>query len=136
MTATVYVDASAIVRLVRDEPGSAELVEFLDGCEVVSSDVAIVETMRALRRHADVEGLDPDGADALAFAALEGMFLLVANAETLVRAGRYGGSMRALDAIHVASAEAVGAVDVFVTYDERQAVAARLAGLRTIAPGV
>ena len=58
------------------------------------------------------------------------------EAETLVRAGRYEGSMRALDAIHVASAEAVGAVDVFVTYDERQAAAARLAGLRTIAPGV
>jgi predicted nucleic acid-binding protein len=44
-------------------------------------------------------------------------------------------ALRALDAIHVASAIDLHPVDTFVTYDERQAAAARLAGLRTIAPG-
>jgi predicted nucleic acid-binding protein len=43
-------------------------------------------------------------------------------------------ALRALDAIHVASAASLHPIDAFVTYDERQA-AARLAGLRTVAPG-
>jgi hypothetical protein len=37
---------------------------------------------------------------------------------------------------HVASAVDLHPLDAFVTYDERQAAAARLAGLRTMAPGV
>jgi len=45
-------------------------------------------------------------------------------------------ALRALDAIHVvAGASLVDAIDAFVSYDERQAAAARLAGLRTVAPG-
>ncbi len=43
-------------------------------------------------------------------------------------------ALRALDAIHVASAVGLDPA-AFVTYDERQAAAARLAGLRTVAPG-
>jgi hypothetical protein len=41
-----------------------------------------------------------------------------------------------LDAIHVAAAIDLAPLDGFVTYDERQAAAARLAGLRTVSPGV
>jgi hypothetical protein len=44
-------------------------------------------------------------------------------------------SLRALDAIHVVAALSVPELAAFVTYDERQAAAARLAGPRTIAPG-
>lgn len=44
-------------------------------------------------------------------------------------------ALRALDAIHVAAAIDLAPIDGFVTYDERQAAAARLAGLRTISPG-
>ncbi len=44
-------------------------------------------------------------------------------------------ALRALDAIHVASAVALDPVGAFVTYDERQAAAARLAGLGTMSPG-
>ena len=44
-------------------------------------------------------------------------------------------ALRALDAIHVAAAVVLSPLDAFVTYDERQAAAARLAGLRTVAPG-
>jgi predicted nucleic acid-binding protein len=43
--------------------------------------------------------------------------------------------LRALDAIHVAAAISAAPLDAFVSYDERQSAAARLAGLRTIAPG-
>ncbi len=44
-------------------------------------------------------------------------------------------ALRALDAIHVAAAVALSPLDAFVSYDERQAAAARLAGLRTVTPG-
>lgn len=41
----------------------------------------------------------------------------------------------ALDAIHVAAAVGLFPLDAFVSYDARRAAAARLAGLRTVAPG-
>jgi hypothetical protein len=44
-------------------------------------------------------------------------------------------SLRALDAIHVAAAVDVAPIDGFVSYDDRQAAAARIAGLRTRSPG-
>lgn len=44
-------------------------------------------------------------------------------------------ALRTLDAIHVTAAASLPALDGFVTYEERQAAVARLAGLRTIAPG-
>jgi hypothetical protein len=44
-------------------------------------------------------------------------------------------ALRALDAIHVAAAAGLAPLDGFVTYDDRQAAAARLAGIRTVAPG-
>jgi predicted nucleic acid-binding protein len=44
-------------------------------------------------------------------------------------------ALRALDAIHVAAAVDLSPLDAFLTYDERQAAAARLAGLRTVGPG-
>jgi predicted nucleic acid-binding protein len=44
-------------------------------------------------------------------------------------------ALRSLDAIHLISAVAVSPLDAFVSYDERQSAAARLAGLRTLAPG-
>jgi predicted nucleic acid-binding protein len=43
-------------------------------------------------------------------------------------------ALRSLDAIHIVAAIALSPLDGFVSYDERQAAAARLAGLRTFAP--
>jgi predicted nucleic acid-binding protein len=44
-------------------------------------------------------------------------------------------ALRTLDAIHVIAAIDLSPIDAFVTYDERQGAAARLAGLRTMSPG-
>jgi uncharacterized protein len=44
-------------------------------------------------------------------------------------------ALRALDAFHVATAVDASPLDAFVSYDERQAATARLAGLRTVRPG-
>lgn len=64
-------------------------------------------------------------------------FYLIALDEDIRRvAGGLGGTLTALDAIHVASALSIGDRDLeFVTYDERQAEAARAAGLKVIQPG-
>lgn len=43
--------------------------------------------------------------------------------------------LRVLDAIHVTAAVDLSPLDAFLSYDERQAAAARLAGLRTVSPG-
>jgi predicted nucleic acid-binding protein len=42
--------------------------------------------------------------------------------------------LRALDALHIVAAADLSPLDAFVSYDERQAAAARLAGLRTVRP--
>ena len=67
---------------------------------------------------------------------LETLALLPIDRALLLAAGAFAEPMlRALDAIHIASAVAVLPIDAFVTYDDRQGAAARLAGLRTVAPG-
>lgn len=70
-------------------------------------------------------------------ALLEGVALRPVDRPLLLAAGAlHEPALRTLDAIHVASALDLHPVDAFVTYDERQAAAARLAGLRTMAPGI
>jgi predicted nucleic acid-binding protein len=54
----------------------------------------------------------------------------------LIGAGALGEvSLRSLDAIHLVAAVTLCPIAAFVTYDKRQAAAAQLAGLRTVAPG-
>jgi len=135
--ALYYADASALVKLVRDEAESDALRTFLASADLVSSELVLTEVPRAVRRAAALDpGLPLDVlleragevVDALALAAVDRALLTGAGALTEP-------ALRALDAIHVATAAALHPIDAFVTYDERQAAAARLAGLRTIAPG-
>ena len=132
-----YLDASAIVKLVRRETGSDGLREFLRACDLVASEVAVTEVLRAVMREASVVGQSTGELLERALSAMEELVLIVAQTTTFVRAGLLDGAhLRSLDAIHIATAVEVGGVDVFVTYDERQAAAVRIAGFRTIAPGV
>lgn len=134
--AIVYADASALVKLVREEAESAALRMYLKDADVVSSELVLTEIPRAVRRAAALEPdlpldllLERAGAliEALALRPLDRA--LLSGAGALVEP-----ALRALDAIHVASAADLDPVEAFVTYDERQAAAARLAGLRTMAP--
>jgi predicted nucleic acid-binding protein len=69
-------------------------------------------------------------------AVLEAIALRPLDRALLAAAGAHAEpALRALDAIHVASAIDLHHVDTFVTYEERRGAAARLAGLRTMAPG-
>jgi uncharacterized protein len=135
--AVFYADASALVKLVREEPESNALRAFLADADLVSSELILTEIPRAVRRAADDDPALPlDLLLERAGALLEAVALRPVDRPLLAAAGAIAEpALRALDAIHVASAIDLHPVDTFVTYDERQAAAARLAGLRTLAPG-
>jgi predicted nucleic acid-binding protein len=135
--AVFYADSSALVRLVQDEPESSVLRVFLADADLVSSELILTEIPRAVRRAAgDDPALPLDLLLERAGALLEAVALRPLDHALLAAAGALAEpALRALDAIHVASALDLHPVDTFVTYDERQAAAARLAGLRTMAPG-
>ena len=134
--ALFYADASALVKLVRDEPESPALRAFVDDADLVSCELVLTEVPRAIRRAAAHDARLPldvllDRAEetlqAIALLPLERALLLLAGA-------LQEPALRSLDAIHVAAAASVSPIDAFLSYDERQAAVARLAGLRTVAP--
>jgi predicted nucleic acid-binding protein len=134
--AVLYADASALVKLVRDEEESAALRAYLRDADLVSSELVLTEIPRAVRRAATLEpDLPLDLLLERAGAVIEALALRPLDRALLSGAGALAEPvLRALDAIHVASAVQLDPIDAFVTYDERQAAAARLAGLRTMAP--
>ena len=134
--ALFYADASALVKLVRDEPESPALRAFVDDADLVSCELVLTEVPRAIRRAAAHDARLPldvlldradETLDAIALLPLERALLLIAGA-------LQEPALRSLDAIHVAAASSVSPIDAFLSYDERQAAVARLAGLRTVAP--
>lgn len=132
-----YADASALVKLVRDEPESDALRAYLADADIASSELVLTEVPRALRRAAARDPrLDLDILMARAGEIVDSVALLPLDRALLLAAGAFTEpALRALDAIHIAAAVDLSPLDGFVSYDERQAAAARLAGLRTAAPG-
>jgi len=132
-----YADASALVKLVLDEPESSALRRFLTDADLVSSELVLAEVPRAVRRAAAHDPRLPVGRLlGRTLEVLEALGLRPLDREVLAEAGALAGpALRTLDAIHVATATDLAPTEGFISYDERQAAAARLAGLRTIAPG-
>ena len=129
MTDLAYLDASALVKLIIEEAESASLNRwYVEARRLATSRIGIVETRRATWRRSfdemhrnrilsDVEVVDLDSGIAAVAAALEPP------------------SLRTLDAIHLATALALMPdLDAFVTYDDRQAAAARALGLPVVRP--
>jgi hypothetical protein len=135
--ALFYADSSALVKLVRDEPESAALRTFLADGDLVSCELVLTEVPRAIRRAvADDPQLPLQVLIDRAGDLLDAVALLPLDRGLLAAAGALAEpALRALDAIHVTAALDLLPLDAFVTYDERQAAAARLAGLRTQSPG-
>jgi predicted nucleic acid-binding protein len=133
----VYADASALVKLIREEAESSALRNYLAEADLVSSELILTEIPRAVRRAAAQDrtlplGLLLERAGELA----EAVALHPVDRALLVGAGALSEpALRALDAIHVMAAVDLDPLAAFVTYDQRQAAAARLAGLRTVSPG-
>ena len=131
-----YTDASALVKLLHEEPETPALRAFLSDSDIVSCELVLTEVPRAVRRAAAQDPQLPLNVlleragelfDALALLPLDRELLVAAGALTEP-------ALRSLDAIHVIAAIAVSPIDGFVSYDDRQSAVARLAGLRTMAP--
>jgi hypothetical protein len=110
---------------------------FLTDADLVSCELSLTEVPRAIRRAASIDrSLPVDLLTARAGEVLDALALVPLDRALLVAAGALAEpGLRALDAIHVVAAVHVSPLDAFVTYDERQAAVARLAGLRTVQPG-
>ena len=126
----VYLDASALVKLVVEEAETAALLAYLAARpDRVTSILARVEVVRALRR-ASVDQ------QARLEAVIEALTIVGLGDAIVVRAGRVGPpALRTLDAIHLATALELGAdLAAFVTYDGRLADSARALGIAVAAP--
>jgi predicted nucleic acid-binding protein len=125
------------VKLIRDEPESAALRAYLADADLVSCELVLTEVPRAIRRAAARDaGLPFELLVTRAGELLDAVALLPLDRALLAAAGALAEpALRALDAIHLTAAIDVSPLDAFVTYDERQGAAARLAGIRTVSPG-
>lgn len=129
MVAT-YVDSSALVKLIVEEPESAALRRYLRRrSPLVASALVRTEVVRAVLPHGDA-------AVARAQVVLSLVDLIRVNDQILRAAGTLlPPDVRSLDAIHLATAMTLGPdVGTVVTYDERMTTAARLLKVRTAAP--
>lgn len=128
----LYLDSSAIVKLVLPEAESGILLESLSAWPVrVTSELARVEVVRAARRAT----LDP-AVEKRADEVLAGLYLLKIDNDVLSEAARLEPrTLRSLDAVHLASALSLGAdLGPVVTYDSTMATAAAGCGLEVLAP--
>lgn len=126
----LYLDSSALVKLVLTERETVVLREHLRGYPALATSVlAMTEVARAVRRVA------PDR-EADVHPALANLVLIDLSVDILERAAAVPPTtLRTLDAIHVATALTLaGELEALITYDARMADAARLAGLRVDAP--
>jgi predicted nucleic acid-binding protein len=135
----LYLDASAVMKLVVEEPESAALRELVElERSRASSELLLAEIPRAVRRR-----VWPDAtAEAPALVArgereLAAMYLIAVTRSILALAGTLEGPLlRALDAVHMATAMTYPAgLTAFVSYDDRQLEAADRAALPVASPG-
>ena len=124
------------MKLVREEPESQALRAYLADDDVVSCELVLTEVPRAIRRAAGIDpNLPVDDLLDQAAAVLDSIGLAPLDRQLLLAAGSAAEpALRALDAIHVAAAVHLSPLTAFVSYDQRQSAAARLAGLRTVRP--
>lgn len=127
----VYVDASALVKLIVTEAESDALRGFLSGGPMlVSSRITAVEVRRVAARQRERH------IDEQVQSVMEGVLFVEVDQPMALAAGAVPPpSLRSLDAIHLASALSVAdELDAVVTYDARLADAAHRAGLTVVAP--
>lgn len=135
-----YLDSSAIVKLIGSEPETAALAAWLRpaGTDLVTSQLALTEVARALAKagHSgaarDLSQLDGH----VMHAGQHAIRAMPVTRDVLIAAPSVRPpGLRSLDAIHVATAAALGpSLRAFVTYDDRQAVGAREMGLPVAIP--
>lgn len=123
-------DSSALVKLVVPEPESAALRAELARWERHASSALVrTEVVRACAR------VD-EAARPVAERVVRALDLIAVDDQILDEAGRLQSiALRTLDAIHLASARALGdALGAVIAYDSRLAAGATAAGLPVLAP--
>jgi predicted nucleic acid-binding protein len=126
----IYLDSSAIVKLVIREPESAALRRYLRRRRpVVSSGLARTEVTRAVLALGPLASRRADD-------VLARIELIRVNDQVLTAAGTLlPVDVRSLDAIHLATAQQLGSdLGRIVTYDDRMSTAARSLGFAIAAP--
>jgi predicted nucleic acid-binding protein len=126
----VYLDSSALVKLVVEEAESKALTSYLRERPLrVSCALARVEVVLAVRSHGDA-------ARRRARQLLGRISLVRLDDALLDAAAALGGApLRSLDAIHLAAAQALGrGLDEVITYDNRMTSAAQGLGVAVSAP--
>jgi predicted nucleic acid-binding protein len=128
----IYLDSSALVKLAITEPESAVLARWLaeqPNLVRVSSSLIRVEVPRAIWR-AEPAALQE------AYQVIRRVNEVRLTDDVLSRAARLRpAALRGFDAVHLASALAIGPhLDAFVAYDKRLLKAAEAAGMRTASP--
>ncbi len=124
-----YIDSSAALKMLLDEPESAALRNWWPAPGPWSSDLLITESYRAAER-----GGVPSGNVEQLLGRVE---LVSLSPSTFLAAGRLRPSeLRSLGAIHLAAALELGAdLDGIVTYDARLASASAAHGVDVLTPG-
>jgi predicted nucleic acid-binding protein len=127
----IYLDSSALVKLVVREPESAALFRFLESHrDRVSSAIARVEVLRAVRRLPR-----PAAYFERATQVLDRIALVPVDDEVLSNAaGLDPATLRSLDAIHLGTALTLPLLDAFVAYDGPLLAAAVQLGCEAVSP--
>lgn len=128
----VYLDSSALVKLVLPEEESAALVSVLPRFgRVTSSALARVEVHRAVRRVSTQSRTLQR-----AHEVLDGIYLIPIDDLALrLAADLRPDALRSLDALHLATALRLGSdLTAMIVYDDRLAEAAQQTGLEVLAP--
>jgi len=129
----LYLDSSALVKLVLPEAETGALLEALsDWPERISSAVAGVEVLRAVRRAGAGERVRER-----AERVISGIGLVRVDGAVLSGAARLEpAELRTLDAIHLATALSAGEdLGAMICYDAQLAQAATRLGVTMMAPG-
>lgn len=131
----IYLDTSALVKLIRSETESDQLGDWLDDhTEIpwITSSLAEAELPRAIRSAAP-EGLPAVPSILARLDRFEIDAVIRATAATYQEP-----SLRSLDAIHLATAQVASSaapLTALITYDTRLAEAAEALGMTVVAPG-
>lgn len=133
----IYLDTAAVIKLIRQEAHTTDLVTWLNAqgeVPLVSSALVEVEVPGALRRSAPQALVGVPS-------ALGRLFRLEIDSTIRATAAAFAEpTLRSLDAIHLATAqvltnEAGSGLLAFVTYDRRLLAAAATAGIPVASPG-